>query len=418
MRLGGVRRDTFAVLTAQSFYRLSGFVLLMVLSRKLGASDIGAFFFAIAFAESLVVLSHFGMGSIMSRRVASAPAEAGSHFAPLLGFRSLSAPFYLVIVLAFGAAFTDASIPLLATAALITLLEDFYFSFGALFLALRKATYNVSLGVTIHSVYITAFLVGMWVAPSLAMLVGVTLLRAAALVLGGAWVTHTRLFPLAARQDWATVKAAIPFVLITALHVFRDQIGTLLLGTKAGYEEVAHFNLAWRLVASAHFVPTAVCAVIVPLLTAHGLTAANKQLMLRASAGVGAVGIAGAAIAWFLAEPLAALMYGPLGNSVAPVLRALAIVFPIGFLALFLSLVLQALYEEAHVLRTLVLVTTANLIVSWMLIPRLGAVGAAYAQIVSTSLQLVILSWRLRTLHSASRRTDTPVYTVFPDGSP
>jgi O-antigen/teichoic acid export membrane protein len=191
----------------------------------------------------------------------------------------------------------------------------------------------------------------------------------------------------------------------------------LLLGTKAGYEEVAHFNLAWRLVASAHFVPTAVCAVIVPLLTAHGLTPANRQLMLRAAAGVGAVGLAGAATAWFLADPLAGLMYGPLGTSVAPVLRALAIVFPIGFLALFLSLVLQALYEEAHVLRTLLLVTSANVGVCWILIPRLGAVGAAYAQIVSTSLQLLILSRRLRTLHS-ERRTDSPVYTDFPDGSP
>lgn len=414
----GIRRDTVAVLTAQLFYRLSGFVLLMVLSRKLGASDIGAFFFAIAFAESLVVLSHFGMGSIMSRRVASAPAEAASHFAPVLGFRALSAPFYLVIVLGIGAAFTNASVPLLAAAALITLLEDFYFSFGALFLSLRKATYNVSLGVVVHSVYIAVFLIGMWIAPSLTMLVGVTLFRAVTLVLGGAWLTQTRLFRMGARQDWATVKAALPFVLITALHVFRDQIGTLLLGTKASYEEVAHFNLAWRLVASAHFVPTAVCAVIVPLLTAHGLTRANKRLMLRAAAGVGAVGLTGAAIAWLKAEPLAAVMYGALGTSVAPVLRALAIVFPIGFLALFLSLVLQALYEEAHVLRVLLLVTAANLAVSWILIPRLGAVGAAYAQIVSASLQLLILSWRLYTLHSAERCTDSPVYTDFPDGSP
>jgi len=414
----GIRRDTVAVLTAQLFYRLSGFVLLMVLSRKLGASDIGAFFFAIAFAESLVVLSHFGMGSIMSRRVASAPAEAANHFAPVLGFRALSAPLYLIIVAGIGAAFTNASIPLLMAAAVITLLEDFYFSFGALLLPRRKARYNVSVGVVVHSVYIVVFLIGMSIAPSLAMLLGVTLFRAVALALGGAWLTHTRLFRLRARQDWATVKAAVPFVLITAVHVFRDQIGTLLLGTKASYEEVAHFNMAWRLVASAYFVPTAVCAVIVPLLTAHGLTGDNKRLMIRAAAGVGAVGLTGAAIAWFFAEPLAAVMYGPMATSVVPILRTLAIVFPIGFLALFLSLVLQALYEEAHVLRVLVLVTAANLVVSWILIPRLGAVGAAYAQIVSSSLQLLILFWRLRTLHSLERRTDSPVYSDFPDSSP
>lgn len=418
MRIGGVRRDTVAVLTAQSYYRVSGFVLLMVLSRKLGATDIGAFFFATAFAESLVVLSHFGMSSIMSRRVAAAPGEASRHFAPVLGFRTLSAPAYLVAVLGIGAVFTDASIFLLAAAAVIALLEDFYFSFGALFLALRKATYNVSLGFVVHSAYIIVFLAGMWLAPSLEMLIGVTLFRATTLLLGGAWLTQTRLFRLSARHDWAAVRAALPFVVIAALHVFRDQIGTLLLGTQAGYEEVAHFNLAWRLVASSHFVPAAICAVIVPLVTAEGLTAANRRLMLRAAMAVGAVGVIGAAVAWFVADPLAALMYGPLGTSVAPILRALAVVFPIGFLALFLSLILQALYEEAHVLRTLLLVTAANLLANLILIPRLGALGAAYAQIVSTMLQLLILAWRLRTLHSEQRRTDTPGYTDFPDASP
>jgi O-antigen/teichoic acid export membrane protein len=413
-----IRRDTVAIFTAQTFYRLSGFILLIVLSRRLGATDIGRFFFAVASAESLIVLSHFGTTSIMSRRVASSPAEASTHFAPLLGFRLLSAPVYLITVIGAAAVFTSAPLWLAASTALITLLEDLYFSFGSLFLALRKALYNVTLGISIHTAYIIAFLVGMSLAPSLHMLVAVTMFRAGCLLAAGVWVTRRRLFPIAVRLDWAVVRAGIPFVMIAALHVLRDQIGTLILGTMSSYAAVAHFNLAWRLVASSYFVPTAICAVIVPIITAHGLTDSNRRLIRRAAAGVTGAGVSGASVAFFFALPLAGFMYGPLGDNVGPIIKALAVVFPLGFLALFLSLVLQALYEEAHVLRTLFLVTVVNLVANVLLVPRLGAQGAAYAQIASTGLQLGILALRLRALHEEAPRVGPPDYRVFPEDSP
>jgi O-antigen/teichoic acid export membrane protein len=59
------RRDTLMLLAAQSFYRLSGFVLVMVLARSLPASEIGAFVFAMAFAESFVAIANFGMKGVV-----------------------------------------------------------------------------------------------------------------------------------------------------------------------------------------------------------------------------------------------------------------------------------------------------------------------------------------------------------------
>jgi O-antigen/teichoic acid export membrane protein len=413
-----LRRDTAWVLMAQAFYKLSGFALLMVLARRLGAQDIGAFFFAIAFAESFVVIANFGMSAVMARRVAANPADAAARFAPVLGFRILSSPVYLIVVMAVALLFTHVKPALILATAVIALVEDTYFAFGGLFLALRKPMYNVALGVTIHAAYVILFLVTMLLAPSLTMLLGVTMLRVVCLVIAGAWITQSRLFPLRATWDTATVRAALPFVLIAALHVFRDQIGTLVLGTRASYTDVAHFNLAWRLVASSYFVPTAVCAVFVPLLTAHGLTTQNRRLMIRAAGAVAGIGLIAAAIAWFLANPIASVLYGPMASTVAPLLRALAVVFPLGFMAFFLSLVLQSLYEEAHVLRALILVTAANLTVNWILVPKIGAMGAVYAQVISTSLQLVILALRLRHIHIGDRRISSPEYTVLSDGSP
>jgi O-antigen/teichoic acid export membrane protein len=250
------------------------------------------------------------------------------------------------------------------------------------------------------------------------MLLGVTLFRAMSIIIAGVWLVQSRLFRLRMELDWTLIRSGLPFVLIAGLHVLRDQIGTLMLAALSSYDAVAHFNLAWRLVASSYFVPTAICAVFVPLLSAQGLTADNRKLIARAAAGLGAVGCAGGLVAWFLAGQLAAVFYGPLAPTVAPLIRSFAILFPLGFLALFLALVLQALYQETHVLGTLVLVTAANLAANWILVPRYGALGAVQAQIVSTLLQLMILAWRLRTLHSEDRPPPMPAYTVFADGSP
>ena len=68
------------MLAAQSWYKLSGFVLLIVMSRRLTAAEIGVFFFAVAFAESLLVFANFSLNSVMSRRVAADPRRASDHF--------------------------------------------------------------------------------------------------------------------------------------------------------------------------------------------------------------------------------------------------------------------------------------------------------------------------------------------------
>jgi peptidoglycan biosynthesis protein MviN/MurJ (putative lipid II flippase) len=69
------------------------------------------------------------------------------------------------------------------------------------------------------------------------------------------------------------------------------------------------------------------------------------------------------------------------------------VLFPVSFLALFLALVLQALYQEARVLRVLLVITSTNVLLNLMLIPALGAKGAVLSQMLSSALQLAVLAW-------------------------
>jgi O-antigen/teichoic acid export membrane protein len=300
---------------------------------------------------------------------------------------------WLVLVTLAAFLFTSSGWKVMGVAALMTLLEDIYFSFGSLFLALRKAVYNVSVGLTVHTLFLIAFLISMEKMPSLDALLGVHLLRAAALAVAAILLTQRRIFRLALSWDASYLRLAVPFVVIALLHAGRDQIGTLLLGFLASYDAVAQYNLAFRVMSASLFIPTAICAVLVPILVADKLSARNRGLLLKSGLFVAMAGLAISIVVTLFAERVAAILYGPMASEVVPVLRTLAFVFPVTFVALFLSLVLQALYQEKRVLGTLIAVTAANVILSFALIPPLGARGAVLAQLGANTVQLVLLGW-------------------------
>ncbi len=67
--------------------------------------------------------------------------------------------------------------------ALFTLVENIYFAFTSFFLALGKAVYNVGIGAAVEILFLSAFFLGMWWAPSLNVLLEASLLRS--VLLGG-----------------------------------------------------------------------------------------------------------------------------------------------------------------------------------------------------------------------------------------
>jgi O-antigen/teichoic acid export membrane protein len=391
------------MLAAQSYYRLGGFVLVMVLARRLPAAEIGVFVFAMAFADSFVAISSFGMNPVMSRRVAADNATAARHFSAILGVRAVSGILYLVVVMTAALVFTSAGWQIMLAATVIALVEDTYYSFGSLFLALRKAVYNVTVGVTVQTIFILLFLVGMKLHPTLWTLVAVNAVRVVALLAAAILVTHSRLFKLRFSWDSTAVRIAVPFVMMAVVTSLRDQIGAVVLGFLANYDAVAHFNLVMRVSAASLAIPTAVCAVLSPLVVASGLDARNRQRIAMSAFFIFGVAVLGSIVTATMYEPLARILYGPLAPQTAPLLRLLAIMFPISFMALFCALVLQALFREVHVLRTMILVAATNLLGNLLLIPRLGAKGAIYAQILATMLQLLILAWDLRRMLFAER---------------
>jgi len=393
-----LRRDAVLLLTVQTYYRVSGIIFIAVLSRGLLANDIGVYFFALSFAESFSILASFRTNAVLLRRIAAAPADAATYFASGLGFRLVSSPLYFLCVSVSAMLFTGAIWPIVTVVGLCILLEQIYFSFGHLFLALRRVDYDVAIGIAVQTAFMGLFLLGMWWVPSLQVLLGANLLRGLCLVGAAIVVTQRRLCPLRFAWDSSLIKEGAPFMALTLLFMLREKLDTLLLGFFTDYTTVGHYQLALRAVVASWFVPFAIGQAFFAPLAAHGLSSENRRLLVRGAACLFGLGLLVMGVTQLWAEPITRLLYGPQAPEVTRLLRPLTLLFPLSFVQLFLALALQALHHESKALRASAIATGVNVLANGVLLPRWGVYGVAYAGILSTALLLGMLLWHVRCL--------------------
>lgn len=394
--LGTLGRDTSLQWGVQVFWRLSGVVVLMVLSRKLSAEDIGVFFFALSFAESFIVFASLNLDTVMMRRVASCPERASEYVAPLLGFRLLSGPLYLVCTVTAAHFLAPKVWPVILIAATFVLADSLYFSLAGLFIALRKVIYTFTVGLLVQVLYLVLFLAGMMWAPSLGALLGANLLRSFMLLAAAAVLARRLLHGLKPAWSSALFKEGAPFVLLLVIALLQEKVDTLLLGFLADYEAVGHYSLALRVVTAATFIPAALAMVFFPHLAAERISRRNTSILIRAVMLLAALGTMATTVGYIWAEPLTRVLYGRLSGTVAQLLRPLTFIFPVQFLTLFLSIALQALRQEKKALTAQAVSTTASVLLNATLIPMFSAYGAIAARLISSLLQLILLGGFLR----------------------
>lgn len=416
-----LQRDTLLLLTLQVSYRVSGVVLLAILSRYLPAKDIGVYFFALSFAESFTLIASFRLSPVLIRRVAADPEQAAARFAPFLGFRLASGPLYLLCVGVAAVAFTGPIWLVVVFVACYTWLENLYFVFTNLFLALQRVSYSVAIGLMVEGLFLTIFLFGMLWKPSLQVLLGADLLRSIGLLAVAAWVTQSRLFPLRLSWDSSLLKASKPFVLLNLIARLQEKSDVLLLGFFAEYGSVGYYALAWRAVSTSFFVPEALGQSYFPHLAAGGLCTENRRRFVHGSLALLGTGLLGLGVVFLGANFLARVVYGTAAvETITPLLRVVSLVFPIGFLRFFFSSALQALHQERKALTAAAIASVVSVLANCAAIPVWGVFGVAGVRVLSNLLELTVLFWYLRRMwiHTTPREAPTLVDISVPTAGP
>jgi len=189
------------------------------------------------------------------------------------------------------------------------------------------------------------------------------------------------------------------------------------IGGKAGMGQRAVAHPMSPIVLASSFVPTTVGLALFPQLAAHSLSRENRRTLVRGAGLLFVLGLLGVGVMFLSAAPLTAALYGSLAEAITPLLRLLALSFPLTFLCLFLSSSLQALHQETNALAALAIGTGIGFLATCALIPLFGADGAAYARVFSALIQLGLLTpylWHLFSQSAPSPRDSSRAEAHFP----
>lgn len=387
-----VRRDAFLLLVGGMVSRLCGFIFVVVLARTLSPEQIGMFSLAETLADTLILIASFNLDSVIVRRIAAGPpAEATVRFAPLMGFRLVSGPIYLLTMVVLSRSLHLTTPWLVPTMGVYTLMESLYFSLSDMFVGVNRPAMRAGIEATAELTFTVCFVIAMLLHPSLATLLAVTVLRGVVLLGAVLYLVRSQLGPFHVGWDNRLIREGAPFLLMTFLDILQGKSETMLLAAFSTFAAVGIFQLALRLFTALLFVPRAISGAVFPRFAASGFDAANRRRFLHGLGGLTLVSLAGSGVLLLGPELPARVLFGPATSQVLPVLRSMAPLLLLRFVLVFVATGLLALKRERAVLAALAVGTTVGLLADLLLIPSWGPVGASVGLSVSAICQCLML---------------------------
>jgi PST family polysaccharide transporter len=192
--------------------------------------------------------------------------------------------------------------------------------------------------------------------------------------------------------------AAAPLGLALALNVLYYRIDVPLLALLAGSTEVAVYTAAYRILDVFTLVPGAASAMAVPIMSSFGLqnrrqlaAFATQYLELAIACGL----FIGIGVTLF-AGSLLRFLYAGRYDASTPTLIVLGWVAAATLVTTVFAPIMIALERQRALLVATAIGLTANLSLNAVLIPRWGALGAAYATLLTEFAVSLPLVWLAR----------------------
>jgi O-antigen/teichoic acid export membrane protein len=397
-------RNTLVLLAIRVGAPMLSMVLVGVVSRRLGAEDLGRYTLAAAFLYFFNTVAPLGLYAIVTRDGARDPAHLSALLrgALLLGTASGVVATLAMAALVWGLGY-DAETRLVLVLASLTVLPGALATlYEGAFTAAERMEYiavssgtdtvvKVVLGVgAIAAGYgLTGVMVGAVVARAASVVAAVGLGRRLGLRLG--WTVDPALV-----RRLAT--AAPTFLMIAVFATLFWRIDVLMLSRLGTVEDVGYYGAAWRLLEFVMVVPQSLCLALYPQVAdaANGNPPALIGLADVARRYLSAVSLPLAVCATAVAGPVLALLYGAPFAGAAPTLVVLMwTLVPYGWVRYNAYVLVAA--ERQHV--DLLLnagMAAVNVALNLVWIPAYGPFGAALATLVSVCAYALAQGWYLR----------------------
>lgn len=359
------------------------------------------FYYAIfSFSYIFNILLDLGLTNFNTRNIAQHPQLIGKHLSGILGIKILLLGLYVVVTFTVGLlmGYGSAEFRLLALLTLCQFLNSLIlylrsnfeglllFRWDSLFSVLDRLLMIVICGCLLWSPLRERFNIYWFVYAQLAAYV---MTASLALVVIGRKAGLRRL-----RWDrrffLVILRKSAPFALLVLLMAAYGHVDSIVLRAMASDEQAGIFAGAFRLLDALTMVAYLVSVPLLPVFSRLCREGSEVSPYLRLVFWPMMLFAVGAAVACAaLAEPLMSLLYHGRAAQYVPVFRVIIFgIIPIGLTYIFGTLLTAGGYMRQ--LNTFAAVSLVlNIVVNMLLIPRLGAVGSAWASLATQSFMAV-----------------------------
>lgn len=261
VRVRSFARNATWLMVAEAVGKIASFAFVVVVARGLGASEYGAFTFAVAFVGPFFALSAWGLDVTLIREVARKPEVFGSMFSSGLALRAGFGLVMLTLALAISPLFVDSSEGMLALAIVgAALLLDELSSY-------LRATFRSFDRMELHAIVVLTNRVMSVLLALLAFRLGASLIGVmityllgslGAFVLG--FLALLRYLPSVTswrpqrRQMLTMLRKGAPLGVASVINMITFRADTVILQAVEGTIAVANYGIAYRFFESFLFI--------------------------------------------------------------------------------------------------------------------------------------------------------------------
>lgn len=389
--MASLAKNTALLTGASILQKAVAFIYFALIARMVGVESTGMYFLALALVTTVAVFGDFGLTSVLIRDVAREHGRAKEFLKRMIGIKLLVIPVAVVmaIVLPMALGYSSESTFLIRCAIPIMLADTLSLTFYGVLRGMQELRYE-SLGIFVGQSLTTIIgaVVLFGIGPSLPGLI-------VALIIGSTWNMIFSTFQLWRRfgvdafvPSWEAMmpilRAAFPFFLAAVFVKIYSYVDSFTLKAVIGDSAVGLYSVAYKLTYAFQFLPLAFVGALYPKLASQSKdpialkkTFLDAQWYLAMLVAPIVFGIAA------LAPQIISLVYGSeYTDSVLPLTVLVFVLIPI-FADFPIGSMLNSTGRQSTKTAIMGVTMVVNIAANFLLIPKLGVVGASIAGLLS-----------------------------------
>jgi len=393
-KIHNIAKNTSYLTAALILQKVISFSYFTLLARYLGPENLGHYYFAISFTTIFAIFIDLGVSNVIIREIAKGQEKAGRLLGSILALKiPLAILSALVAVFLINVFDYDPLVKILVYISCFSMvLDSFTLSFYSTIRGFHNLKYESISSVVFQLIVLVvgygALLLGGGLIAAMSALVLASLYN----FLYSLWVVIKKIkVSIKLAFDKPLIKQIVlitwPFALYAVFQRLYTYLDTVLISYFAGNEQVGLYQVAFKIIFALQFLPLAFTASLYPALSAYWQNN-REQLAITFERALNYLTIISLPIIvgiYFLADKIVLLFKSGYEGAILPLqitiiaLFFIFVNFPIGSL-------LNACDKQLRNTVNMGIVAVVSIILNFIFIPRLQAVGASIVMLISNVL--------------------------------